>query len=310
MQDFYKRVLIFLAGATMGGVLHHNRNFVDSLHYTLANKGLVPYPTSNRISDNRDQLQKSPQKVPFPDVSGQRVAVLLTAGQSNAANHGAVGEPFPNDDPNILNLHKGSCYVARHPLLGATGANQSPWIEVARQLLASGNYDKVVIIATAIGGTAIHEWAPGGQFHERLLARIREANALNLSPTHFLWHQGEGDACLGTQTVTYQEQLAAIIKAVRNTTGRDTPVYLALATRCTSLAPVPSIRQAQQNVANVVPFSYIAVDSDLLGLEYRFDGVHMTQAGQNLLATGFSKAILSTSSVAQSVPGQAEVQSR
>ncbi len=147
---------------------------------------------------------------------------------------------------NILNLHNGSCYIARHPLRGATGKDQSPWIETARQLLASRNYDKVVIIATVIGGTGIHEWAPGGQFHERLLARIRQAKSLNLNPTHFLWHQGEYDASLAPETAAYQARLTAIIKAVRNATGEKTPTFLALATRCTTQVPVSSIRQARK----------------------------------------------------------------
>jgi hypothetical protein len=258
---------------------------------------VLPYPASDRISNKRDQLQKSPQKVPFPVLSGQRIAVLLTAGQSNAANYGAVGESLPIDDPNILNLHNGNCYIARHPLLGATGKDQSPWIEVARHLLVSGNFDKVVIIATAIGGTGIHEWAPGGQFHERLLARIREAKLLHLNPTHFLWHQGEYDASLAPETATYQSRLTAIIKAVRDTTGSETPAFVALATRCAAQGPVASIRQAQYNIAHSVPLSYIAVDSDLIGFNHRFDGVHMTKSGQNLLAAGFAKAILENVSI-------------
>ncbi len=88
-----------MVGAIIGAAVQHNKKKFHAIHETLTSRGLLPHPISNRVSDNRDQLQKSPQKVPFKVLSGQRTAVLLTAGQSNAANHGAVGEALPSDAP-------------------------------------------------------------------------------------------------------------------------------------------------------------------------------------------------------------------
>src|SRR5690606_22362445 len=107
----------------------------------VARTGFIEPPLSSRIRNGRDRLQRDPVAIACPDPSTERVMVALIAGQSNASNS---GEPFTEpDDPRILNLLDGRCYIARHPLLGATFPGSSPWLAMARHLIEQGVADKV-----------------------------------------------------------------------------------------------------------------------------------------------------------------------
>lgn len=284
-------VVALLAAAFVLGALAEREGLLKSrtILTAVARTGLIAPPLSSRIRNGRDRLQKNSALSECPDPSG-RVAVLLTAGQSNAANHGTpYTEP---DDVDILNFLDDRCYLARHPLLGATGEGSSPWIATARLLLSSGRFDKVVIVATAIGGTGVMEWAPAGEFHARLLERVRVVGAV-LPVTHFLWHQGEHDANRGTAPNAYTDALRSIIHAVRSATGRETPAIIALATRCGPRAANESIRGAQALVASSVPNTFV-VDSDGIGFEHRYDGCHFAASGHEILASRYADAISGT----------------
>lgn len=285
------RTLIVLGiGLAAGAVIA--RDYKTIIHFArdfLVSAGVMQKPLSPRIAKGRDAMQLNPLAAPCPDPKRERVAVLLTAGQSNASNDGAIGEPKDADNAAILNLWQGKCFVARHPVLGATGEHQSPWIETARLLLASGKFDKIVIIATGIGGTGMAEWAPGGEFHQRLLDRIAEAKDAGLTPTHFLWHQGEHDAVNKKSPADYLTNIKSLVAAVR--AQSNVPVVLALATRCAEHGPYEPIREAQRLAAQELPNTLI-VDSDALGLAYRYDGCHMTKEGQNELARLYAENIL------------------
>jgi len=284
-------VFLLIFGAVIG--VATDRNYKKAINFTrdaLADFGFTAPRPSARVAHGRDALQKNPMPASCPDPSKERVAVLLTAGQSNASNEGGVGEPAPTYSDAVLNLWNGRCFIARHPLLGATGGDQSPWIETAKLLLASGKFSKVVIVATAIGGTGAHEWASGGEFHERMLKRIAEAKAAGLTPTPFLWHQGEHEGVNRKAGAAYEANLVSIINSVRRQTG-DIPALIALASRCSQHGPSDEIRNAQRRVAQSLSGVLVAVDSDAIGLAHRYDGCHFTVDGLHLLAHGYAKTI-------------------
>lgn len=281
-----------IVGVVAGYALRHNdipREARDGFHRALANAGLLEPPLSNRIAKGRDRLQRNPVPVACPDPARERVVVALIAGQSNAANHGAPAQQQP-DNPSVVNLLNGQCYLARHPLLGATGVDASPWIDMAERLLEVGAADKVVLIATAIGGTAIVEWAPGGEYHNRLLARISEARSAGLHVTHFVWHQGEAEGWSNGDASHYSRSLHALLASVRIATESPLPAYIALASRCT-IHESAAVREAQRAVAKQDPLTFVAVNSDELGYEYRYDGCHFLLSGLKIVGSAYADAI-------------------
>lgn len=271
---FRKLSAVFLIGLALGGLADH--------YYRPALKlfGLKKH----RVHDAE---QKQPVVAACPDTRSERVAVLLIAGQSNAANYGRGNKV--DDDPRVLNFYSGKCFIARDPLLGATGERQSPWPRAAQKLLV--RFDKVVIVTTAIGGTGITKWVDG-DIHQRLVDKIVEAKRAGLSPTHFLWHQGENDANVKTSPAFYASALRSIIADVRLAAENDIPAFIALATRCQERLANDPIRMAQQTVADDVPRTFIAIDSDKIGFADRFDGCHMTNTGLEKMADGYAEAIL------------------
>ena len=125
-----------------------------------------------------------------------------------------------------------------------------------------------------------------------MLDRIGVAKTLTLTPTHFLWHQGEHEAVNGKPGAAYEADVISIINAVRRQVGSDIPALIALASRCQHHGPSTEIRDAQRRVASSLPNVVVAVDSDAIGLEHRYDGCHMTKSGQELLAKGYADAVV------------------
>src|SRR5262245_5771530 len=133
-----------------------------------------------------------------------RTAVLLVAGQSNAANFG--GQPTVSaHGARIVNFHHGRCYVAGSPLLGSTGTWGEYWTETANLLVSSGHFERIVLVPAAVGGTSIARWSAGADLNDMLLRTAAGVVAAGLTVTHVLWHQGEEDAWSGMRGSDYRD---------------------------------------------------------------------------------------------------------
>lgn len=97
-------------------------------------------------------------------IQNKSTAVILVMGQSLAAN--SSSEKFITKYPqSVINYFSGRCYVANSPLLGATGENGEFITPLADLLIASKKYKTVVIISSAMGGSAIHLWQEKGDLN-------------------------------------------------------------------------------------------------------------------------------------------------
>jgi hypothetical protein len=204
-------------------------------------------------------------------------AVLLTAGQSNAANYGQM--PIaPRDSVFNFNWFDGRCYRARDPLLGPDGNGGSVWTRLADLLVSRGEYEQVLIAPIAVGGSALRRWIPGGDLHTRLVETQLRLERAGLRVTHVLWHQGERDAELDTPADEYTEQFGALVATLREL-GIDAPVYPAVASACGGPGS-ESIRAAQRGL----PLRFEGVrpgpDTDALAdFTHRYDACHFSDAG-------------------------------
>ena len=111
-------------------------------------------------------------EVPCPKQT-QRTAVLLIAGQSNAANNAAQrhGTRYPD---RVLNFMGGRCYVAGSPLLGSTGFAGEYWTLMADQLIDAGAFDRVILAPVAVGGSNIAQWAKGGALNTSMIPLVQD----------------------------------------------------------------------------------------------------------------------------------------
>ena len=120
-------------------------------------KPISAMPKSRQLAmDRAGRVLDYPGKIEVrcPD-QGPRTAVILIAGQSNAANSGAQRHTTRHPD-RVVNFVSDRCFVAASPLLGATGFAGELWTPVADQLIDSGAFDRVVLAPVGVGAPPSH----------------------------------------------------------------------------------------------------------------------------------------------------------
>ena len=267
--------LLVAASYIYGVVSHRDRLFPWPLIQALASPGgaaSVPDRAAPGYAGSRGRA-----KVACATLIGPKTAVLLTLGQSNAANYGEA--PYAATQP-VLNFNAadGGCYLAGDPLLGATGSGGSPWIRLGDLLVAAAVYDKVVLVPIAVGSSSVVDWA-WGDAHARLVAAVHSAQSAGFSITQVLWHQGETDANNGMPGDEYARHLTVVVRSLR-ALGVQAPIFIAQASLCTGSPQNEDIRAGQRAVVAQGDGVFAGPDTDTLdGSEMRFDGCHFTARG-------------------------------
>jgi hypothetical protein len=222
-------------------------------------------------NDVRDRVRVEPDQV----MRGH-TAVMLTLGQSNAANSGDT--PYtPSRRVFNFNLFDGNCYIAHDPLLGTTEGRGNFAGRMADMLIERGLFDSIVLVPIAVGGSRIEEWTTGGSRHRRLQIAIKRATGWGLRFTHVLWHQGETNARHDPDGPLYAACFMNIHAALRRY-GVHAPIYVAQATICVG-PPVETIRAAQRAVVDPALGIFAGPDTDTIGEQDRFDACHMAESG-------------------------------
>jgi hypothetical protein len=182
---------------------------------------------------------------------GDSVAFIIVLGQSNAANYGmghyAATEAVDNFDP-----ESGRCFSAIDPLLGADGNGSSFATRLGDILVQSGRFKRAIIVSIAVGGASVSDLT--STYLNRIENLIKKLHREGLTPTHFLFEQGETDASRETTESQYLASLTTLVRKFRSA-GYQAPFYIALASKCDEVHPKNrrTIRNAQA----------AAVDSDL-----------------------------------------------
>lgn len=248
--------------------------------------------------DDAGRLVADRQKQNTPCApTGPRTAVLLVAGQSNAANY--AGQAYRSDHgERVQNFYGGKCFIAASPLLGADGIDGDYWTRAGNLLIELGAYDHVVITVAAVGGTPIVRWAPGGDLHPLLMKNINDLKSANLPPTHFLWVQGENDLMDGTTKDAYSQRFLSILAELRKVRA-DLPAFPGVATFCEGYGtphrkdnPVADAQRALPDAAkNIFP----GADTDhLLEPLDRRDACHFGGTGSEKAAREWARIIAAT----------------
>ena len=223
-----------------------------------------------------------------------RTAVILVAGQSNAANY--AGQKYTTQYPNdVFSYLDGQCAIAQSPMLGNSGEWGEPWTPLGDRLIESGAFERVIFVAAAIGGSDIARWSKGGELNI-MLAQVIETVSPRLHITHVLWQQGESDFELGTTEEHWKNGFASMLATVRNAKV-EAPVLVAIASRCDKAgkhwSPDNPVTKAQRAVVNEAQGVHVGVDTDaILGTIDRYDDCHLSASGVEKLVDGWAGAIM------------------
>ncbi len=242
--------------------------------------------------------------------------VYLVGGQSNADGRGATGEltnglaawQLPQPDVRIyyanpLNLNPtnptyNSGWQTMAPGFSAapgfSGALPSrtfgPELAFARTVADANPNRRVAIIKVTQGGTSLtHDWNPTTGYlyvtftnMSRVALQALTEEGARYTLRGMIWHQGESDGSLST--AAYQAELTAFIAAVRRDLGVTNLPFVVgeLATNRSA-----TVRQAQRNVAQVVPYAGFASSSNLptlLSTDPHFTAASQLIMGQRMAA--------------------------
>lgn len=212
---------------------------------------------------------------------GEDTFVMLTGGQSNAAN--STSRQYIPTQAVYMYLN-GTCYEARDPLLGTTGVGGSHWGILADRLITEGRYTNVVIGATAVSGSDIASWGPGlDNFNYMVTMAYQMKNASGLKIDAVLFQQGESDTVFGTTTQEYYDRLSMFIYGLRQYGSLYAPVYVSTTSYCYGVSSSQVI-QGQTYAAATLWNTLSGPDTDTAGLAYRWDGCHFNELGADFIA--------------------------
>lgn len=206
-------------------------------------------------------------------------AVILGLGQSNIANECDPGALYEaKGEVYNFNYFDGKYYRARDPLLGASHDRSNVLTRLGDLLVERGNYQSVVLVPVAHGGTFVSEWSPTGRMFPRLkwaLDRLREKKE---KITHIVWQQGEAEAADGgANPAEWARHFTSMVSAIR-AAGVQAPIYVAQCTICCN-DPNERIRSAQRSVVDPPSGILPGPDIDQIGRDERYDGCHLSAVG-------------------------------
>ncbi len=149
--------------------------------------------------------------------------VFITAGQSNAGNHGHTRQAAADD--RVVSYHAGTWAHARDPMPGTTGDGGSIW-PILGDMLVRNLQVPVGFACVAVGGSASSYWLPpatGG--YGRLLTILGELEAGGARA--ILWHQGESDSMGLVSAEQYYSNLCSTIEQLPADAGWCPPWVVA-----------------------------------------------------------------------------------
>jgi hypothetical protein len=203
--------------------------------------------------------------------------VFVTAGQSNSAN---FGNPQQKAKDERVVYFDGKGFVpAQDPIPGGCGGGGSPWPLLGERIAASQQVP-VCFRSASLNWTEVAAWLPPDTELYKNLASCVKAFG-NDGVRAVLWHQGESDTLVKTSAETYCERITTIVAALNKDAGYQLPWLVAKASfHPGSQAPEQAeVAKGQQLLwTRKICLQGPATD-DLLGPEYRHDGVHFNQKG-------------------------------
>ena len=203
--------------------------------------------------------------------------VLITAGQSNSANFGNPKQQAKDD--RVVYFNGKNFVPAKDPIPGGCGGGGSPWPLLGDRIVASQQVP-VCFRSASLNWTEVAAWLPPNTPLYKNLSACAQAFGKD-GVRAVLWHQGESDTLVKTSAETYAERIKLIVDALNKDTGYALPWLVAEASfHPGSQAPEQAqVAKGQQLLWAKGICQQGPITDDLLGAEFRHDGVHFNQKG-------------------------------
>ncbi len=216
--------------------------------------------------------------------------IFLLCGQSNMAGRGDVEESDRRSVERVWSLNKANEWaLATDPLhfdkpaIAGVGLGRS----FARVLTSVDPEARLGLVPCAMGGSALHEWAPGAPLYEAALKRARAALGSG-QLSGILWHQGEADSSDRQRAESYLARFTTMVSAFRKELG-DVPVVVGQLGEFFQ-APFASI--VNQQLARVPLEVRRSAFVSSAGLGHRGDDVHFNSPGFREFGRRYAHAFL------------------
>jgi lysophospholipase L1-like esterase len=203
--------------------------------------------------------------------------VFVTAGQSNSANFG--NPPQKAKDERVVYFDGKGFAHAQDPIPGGCGGGGSPWALLGERVAASQQVP-VCFRSASLNWTEVAAWLPPNTDLYKNLSSCVQAFGKD-GVRAVLWHQGESDTLVKTSAETYCERIKTIVEALNKDAGYQLPWLVAQASfHPGSQAPEQELVAKGQQLLWTKQICFQGpITDDLLGPEYRHDGVHFNQKG-------------------------------
>ena len=259
----------------------------DSVDYAVASGAYIAGVEAPTVPENR---------VGAETANPHGTAVILTFGQSNAANEGAV-RYVPRHGVHVFNMFDMNYYKAIDPLPGATNKGGSVWGRLGDKLIESGHFGSVLFVPIAFGGSFMKDWTPlKGGCYRRLQFALTRLKRAGIRVDLLCWHQGEADANHTMMTADeYARRFRLLVRHIRGA-GIEAPIYVATASICEN-GPHPhynheQIRRAQKQLVSAGEGLLPGPDTDEFDGDFRSDGCHLSEKGLEAVAQAWLVSIM------------------
>ena len=241
--------------------------------------------TSVQSYYSRPQTLANPNQYPAAGLG-----VLVFFGQSNFSNVNPTTYVPVNSNVFVLSAVDGSIYTNSSPTIGTSTSSAVAGvgctaIRIADTLITNGNFTSVIVLDSALGGTAI---SPTWSADSLGMIRVSFAQlaAHGLTPNAVIYGQGESDTGAGTSQAAYAAGLVSFVSNVR-ATGYAGPIFIAH--QSWNLGSTSSnVTNAQDAAVNHGAGIWAGPNSDAFGATDRqADNTHFNDAGAALYASAW-----------------------
>jgi hypothetical protein len=226
----------------------------------------------------------SPAPSPAPVVLDQ--LTVLVVGQSISSN---CNEHKFGPVSGVFQIGRdGTVKAAEDPFEWADCSNGSMWMPLGKLLIDGGVTKKAVFMPIGVGGTKVSDWQAGGAAYAKLNTAIAQIKEKKIRFDFIFWHQGSSD--IGTAPNEYLNRLTAVADYI-NANVEAKRWLVALHSRCSGQYDA-AIENAQRQFINVEGKNrYLGPNTNSLDNSYRIDGCHLTQQGQEKMASMWYSSI-------------------
>ena len=218
---------------------------------------------------------------------------FLIFGQSNAANSLKLNWTKNNNFINLM-FFNNKCYELDDKTLGSTGVYFSLWKKFAQEINISLNTN-AIILNKSIDGTSIEQWSKDDMhILSFMIDEIKNyENKFNKPLDFIVLILGETDGFLKTSKQDYITKLNDTLNSIYLASNYKKKPFILMSNTsgCYNKTNL-DILDAQIEFAKLNSNVSIFMNTDNIGMEFRYDGCHYNQKGASIIINSLVRKVL------------------